>query len=177
MAWVMIRRTLPLVSLTAIALSACSTAGGDGRYPSLAIRDVERAQGQFEPVEPAKLDVPPVDTGLTGPLNVRLAALVDQAQQAHAGFMSSLPRTRQLVAAAAGSSPGSDSWAAAQIALSDLDSARSHAAIALGDLDILHIAATTEAQDQAAIDAARNQVITLVAEEDGVLASLRGRIR
>ena len=177
MAWVMIRRTLPLVSLSAIALSACSTTGGDGRYPSLAIRDVERAKGQFEPVDSTKLEVPPVDTGLTGPLDVRLAALTNQAQQAHAGFMNSLPRARQLVAAAAGSTAGSDSWAAAQVALSALDSARSDAAIALGDLDILLIAATTEAEESAAIDAARNQVITLVAEEDGVLASLRARIR
>ncbi len=128
-------------------------------------------------MEPTTLNVPPVDTGLTGPLDARLAALVEQAQQAHAGFMNNLPRTRQLVAAAVGSTPGSDSWAAAQVALSDLDSARSHAAIALGDLDILHIAATTEAQEKAAIDAARNQVITLVAEEDGVLTSLRARIR
>ena len=41
------------------ALAACQTAP-DGAYPSLAIRDVERAQGQLEPVPGDPIDVPPV---------------------------------------------------------------------------------------------------------------------
>ncbi|HCJ22795.1 MAG TPA: hypothetical protein DHV64_14940, partial [Erythrobacter sp.] len=79
--------------------------------------------------------------------------------------------------AAAGSAIGSDSWATAQVALADLDSARSIAATALGDLDILYTAATVQAQDSAAIAAARETVIALVREEDDVLARLRAQIR
>ena len=63
------------------------------------------------------------------------------------------------------------------MALADLDSARSIAATALGDLDILYTAATVQAQDSAAIAAARETVIALVREEDDVLARLRARIR
>ena len=58
------------------ALAACQTAP-DGAYPSLAIRDVERAQGQLEPVPGDPIDVPPVEVPLDGPLDQRLAALVE----------------------------------------------------------------------------------------------------
>ncbi|MBQ94518.1 MAG: hypothetical protein CL510_01610, partial [Actinobacteria bacterium] len=68
-------------------------------------------------------------------------------------------------------------WAAAQVALADLDSARSNSAVALGDLDILYAAARVQAQDAEAIEAARNVVIALVAEEDAVLERLRAQIR
>ncbi|MBL4717120.1 MAG: hypothetical protein JKZ02_01450, partial [Erythrobacter sp.] len=65
----------------------------------------------------------------------------------------------------------------AQVALADLDSARSIAAIALGDLDILYTAATVQAEDATPIAAARMTVIALVAEEDDVLARLRAQVR
>lgn len=168
----------PSMALTlwiSLVCGACSTV--TDRYPSLAIRDVERAQGEFEPVAVEPIAVPEVETGLTGPLGSRLAALVSQAREAHAEFSSSAPRTRQLVAGAAGSGVGSDAWAAAQVALADLDSARSLAAIPLGDLDILYVAATVQAEESAAIAAARAEVVALVAQEDVVLDELRARIR
>lgn len=172
----MIDRKLSFTALLAISLAGCASTADDG-YPSLAVREVERAEGTFEPVESKRLDVPQVETGLTGGLEARLAALVDQARSAHAQFTGSVGTAEQRVAAASGSAVGTDRWAAAQVALADLDSARSSAAIALGDLDILYGAAAVQAEDTSAIEAARNTVIALVSEEDAILERLRARVR
>ncbi|MBX7501788.1 hypothetical protein K3181_10085 [Qipengyuania sp. YG27] len=169
-------RKLPVLTITAILLAGCATTADD-RYPSLATRDVERAEGTFEPVETEELDVPPVEVNQGTNLAERLDALVAQAREAHAGFLDAVPTAESRVKAAAGSSVGSDGWAAAQVALADLDSARSNAAIALGDLDILFTAATVQADDATAIVAARDSVIALVAEEDAVLERLRAQVR
>ena len=82
------------------ALAACQTAP-DGAYPSLAIRDVERAQGQLEPVPGDPIDVPPVEVPLDGPLDQRLAALVEQGRSAHARFTEAAPRASRLASARA----------------------------------------------------------------------------
>ena len=166
-----------LAAIALLSCAACSTTEADSRYPSLAIRDVERVEGTFEPVPTRTLDVPVVETGLTGSLDQRLTGLLDQAGAAHEAFLASVPAAQRRVAAASGAAIGSDSWAAAQVALADLDASRSLAAIALGDLDILYAAAEVQAEDVSAIEAARSRVIALVGEEDAVLARLRSRIR
>ena len=167
--------SLSLGIASAVSLGACTTPQGD--YPSLAVRNVERAEGEFATGQPARLDIPPLDVDLEGGLEGRLAALVSAAQDAHAEFIAVAPRAERLVAAASGSGIGSDSWAAAQVALAELDSARSRAAVPLGDLDVLYTAARIAAEDAAAIEAARNQVIGMVSVEDATLADLRSRIR
>jgi hypothetical protein len=167
--------TAALMIVSPVLLAGCATANEE--YPSLAIRDVERVQGRFETGEPARLDIAPVETAFDGPLPETLAGLVDQAAEAHEEFTSVQPRAAQLVAAARGSGVGSDSWAAAQVALAELDSARSQASIALGDLDTLYVAARTAAEEANAIETARNRVITFVAEEDAVLANLRADLQ
>ena len=169
-------RKLSLTAFLALALAGCASTANDG-YPSLAVRDVERAQGTFEPVESKRIDVPPVEVDLAGGLEARLATLRAQAESAHAQFLRSVGTAEQRVGAASGSAIGSDRWAAAQVALADLDSARSSAAIALGDLDILYGAATVQAEDTSAIEATRDAVIALVSEEDAVLARLRAQVR
>ena len=168
----MIDRKLFALPLAIFLLAGCAGTASE-RYPSLATRDVERAEGTFEPVPGRQLEVPQVPVTMSGSLDERLAALVEQARGAHAEFTGAVPAAERRVGAAA----GSDSWATAQVALADLDSARSIAATALGDLDILYTAATVQAQDSAAIAAARETVIALVREEDDVLARLRAQIR
>ena len=163
-------------ALLAAMLAGCSSTSTEG-YPSLAIRDVERVQGSFEPAPPQRLDVPEVEVDLAGGLDARLSALVAQARSAHEEFRSAQPGAERLVAAASGAAIGSDSWAAAQVALADLDSARSMAAIALGDLDIIYAAAEVQAEDTGAIDEARDSVIAMIGEEDAVLERLRARVR
>lgn len=166
------RATLALA--LAFPLAACASAGKE--YPSLAIRDVERAQGQFEPAPPAPLDVPEIpDAG--GPLSERLGGLSAAATSAHQAFLASAPRAARLADAAAGAPIGSDAWAAAQVALADLDSARSATAIVLGDLDAIMVGKAVQAQDVSAIQRVRDQVIGLVGEEDETLARLRAQVR
>lgn len=155
-------------------LAACATASD--KYPSLAIRDVERAEGQFAPVPAAPLDVPEIPAP-SGPLADRLAALGAAADAAHRAFVTSAGRASRLADAAAGAAVGSDAWASAQVALSDLDSARSTTAISLAELDSLMVGAAIQAQDISAIELVRQQVLAQVGEEDGTLARLRNRIR
>jgi hypothetical protein len=157
-------------------LAACQTTP-DGAYPSLAIRDVERVEGRYEPIPGDPIDVPPVEVPLDGPLDQRLVALVEQGRNAHARFTEAAPRASRLASAANGASVGSDAWASAQVALADLDSIRSETAIALGDLDLLFIATSVEADENASIAAARRDVLLLVQEEDRTLADLRARVR
>lgn len=169
-------RKLSLAACPVLLLAGCATPA-DSDYPSLAIRDIERAEGQFDVGPPQRIDVPVVETPLSGPLSDQLTMLVDRATEAHRAFTSTLPTAERRVAAASGAAIGSDSWAAAQVALADLDSSRSLASVPLGDLDILYAAASVQAEETAAIEAARAQVIALVAEEDAALERLRARVR
>lgn len=160
----------------ALALTACATPS-DEKYPSLAIRDVERAQGQFEPTPPAPLDVPEVPISGSGPLTDRLTALGAAATASHETFLARAPRATRLANAAAGAAIGSNAWASAQVALADLDSARSMTAIALSDLDAIMAGTAIQAQDVSAIEIVRQQVLAKVGEEDETLARLRAQIR
>lgn len=158
----------------ALTLSAC--AGSGDAYPSLAIRDVERAQGQFEPIPVDPIDVPEIPVNYEGSLEARLTTLLESARAAHARFLRSEAVARRTVAGAGRAAVGSDNWGATQVALSDLESIRSDTAVALADLDILHIAASVAAEDRGQIDAARDSVIALVEQEDAALAELRARV-
>lgn len=164
-----------LALATAPALAACATA--TDRYPSLAIRDVERVEGRFDAIAVPPVAVPVVAVPQGGPLSERLAALASEGNAAHRAFTAAQPRAARLADAAAGAAIGSDAWASAQVALADLDAARSRTAIALADLDTLMIARAVQAEDLAAIETVRQQVLTQIEAEDAVLARLRARVR
>jgi len=165
-----------LFALSALpCLAACSTPVD--KYPSLAIRDVERAQGRFDPIAASPLEFPTVPVPLSGPLSEQVAALGAQASKAHAAFKASAPRAERAAAAASGDAIGTSAWAAAQVALADLDSARSLTAVALADLDTLMVARAVEAEEVSAIETVRQEVIALVSVEDETLARLRARVR
>jgi len=165
---IMLRPLAP--PLFALALSAC--AASSDRYPSLAIRDAERVEGTFEP--DAGDAAAPAPSPPSAELVARLGQLREQAASAHREFLSAVPGAERLAAAAG--ALGSDSWASAQVALADLDSARSKAAVPLGDLDILFVDATLAADQREAIATTRAEVVRLVSEEDAVLARLRARV-
>lgn len=159
-------RSLLLLS-TATLLTACASAGD--RYPSLAIRDAERVQGTFAvspAAAPTEAPAPP------GTLD-RVAQLGAEARSAHAKFMAAAPGARQAVGAARDAAVTENRWAVAQIALADLDSARSEAAIALGDLDLLYADATLAFTEREQIGATRREVLALLSEADRILAELR----
>ncbi|MEJ5978628.1 hypothetical protein WG901_18390 [Novosphingobium sp. PS1R-30] len=174
------RRTpAPFLPLVLIAsLTACAAATD---YPSLERRSAERVTGSAAPVTP---ETPPPPPEPASPqLTTRLAQLVEQARSAHQRFASRRANTQRLVAAGGNGAPGSESWSVATIALSDLESARSDAMLSLAELDQLYASesiAAAESGNRQAIDAiasARDQVTTLVGEEDQILATLRSRVR
>ena len=169
------KSALLLTTACTLFLTAC--ASSDTRYPSLAVRDFERAQGQFEPAEKQQLDVPEIKTDFEGDLATHLANLLDQAQAAHGRFEASTPNAQSTVMAARGSSVESNAWEAAQIAVADLDSHRSQAAIVLAELDTLFAAASIQYEDNAQIAQTRSQVAALVLQEDAVLNGLRRALR
>ena len=118
------RRTL-LLSLC--ALSACSSPGGP--YPSLQPRAAEAIDPRLEPVRPIN------DRPVTPALAAKLAALVEQARGGEAAFEPAAASAERLAAAAG--APQSESWIAAQSALSAAIAARTPTAVALSDIDAL----------------------------------------
>ena len=161
---------VPRVLLLAVvipAMAAC--AANDGRYPSLQMRPAERVAGTFEPATPPPAPAPMAEGTLR-----RLGDLEAAARAAHARFAAQAPEARSLVLAGRGADVTDNRWGAAQIALADLDGIRSETAIALGDIDLMFVDATLTNTELAAIERTRSAIVALVAEEDGVLANLRG---
>ena len=119
-------RLAPILIVLGLALSACSSAGG-GPYPSLAPRAAEA-------IDP-RVPVPEVvnDRPASAALTSRLAELVGQARQGDAEFAPAVNRAEQLASAAGATQ--SESWIAAQEALSAADAARAPTTRALGDID------------------------------------------
>jgi hypothetical protein len=172
----MATRMRPLVLLPLALLGACASAG-DTRFPSLATRPGERVSGTLQP-PPAP--TPPPATAATGS---RLASLRDKALAAHRAFEAKRGRAATLSAAAHGAAVASEAWSVAQVALADLEAARSQAMIALADLDALYVAEAAAAVptggsgDLTAVAATRDEVIGWIAEEDAALARLRAGLR
>ena len=104
------------------------------------------------------------------------------ALAAHRAFQDKRSRAASLAAAAQGSAVASEAWSVAQVALAELEAARSQAMIALADLDALYVAEAAAAVptggsgDLAAVGTTREEVMGWIAEEDSALASLRGRL-
>ena len=166
------RRFNPLWPLCAsLALTACAT--DEGSYPSLAKRPQERITATWPPPPPP---VPPAPAPLEVATLERLDLLLAQARSADAGFRAKEGRARSLVAAATGAAMGSEAWAVASVAVAELEAARAKTMLALSEIDSLYAEARTAGRDTAPIETARQTVMAMIAGEDEVLASLRGRL-
>jgi hypothetical protein len=171
------RVTLRLLPLgPALLLGACAASGD---YPSLAIRDVERVAGSASPAT-GSAEVIPTLPPPSADLTTRLAGLVDTARQAHARFEAKRAPAERAVAAAG--APRSDGWTAGQVALSDLQTARSGALVALAELDQLYVDERAAHPEQvsptaATIATARDQVDGWVAEQTAVVSRLDARLK
>ncbi|MEO6387197.1 MAG: hypothetical protein ABIT16_07185 [Croceibacterium sp.] len=152
-------------------LAACATA--QGSYPSLDLRDAERAAGTLQPVEPAPYVPPATPSAVLGQLDQLAAA----AASANSAFAQETPRVRSAVAAARGANAGSDSWAEAQVALAGLEASRSKAMIALADLDRLYVDAALAGAEVGRINTVRETVATQVRQQDQVVSDLLGTLR
>jgi hypothetical protein len=168
----MLRRiTLPLLACAALALNACAT--DKGSYPSLAKRPGERVTATWPPAPPApEAAPPPLDPAVTNRLDLLLA----QVRSADARFHAKEGRARSLVAAAGRAPMGSEAWSIATVAISELEAARAQAMVAMSELDSLYVTARTEGRDVTQIDAARNQALAIIAQQDRVLDSLKGKL-
>ncbi|MDN3645825.1 hypothetical protein QWY75_06370 [Pontixanthobacter aestiaquae] len=156
-----------LVVVSGLILGGC--ASSSKTYPSLAIRDAERVSGTFsvpETIEPA-----PLSTQVIG----QLGQIRADAAAAHQAFVAAAPGARGTVSAGTRAEVTSNAWAAAQIAMADLDSLRSVTAVALADLDLLFVDATLAFEQRQKVAEARDEVIAYLREEDATLADLRAR--
>lgn len=158
------RRALALILLPLLA--GCATP--DEEYPSLALREAERATGTFEPVAPAPYVPPPTPAAVLD----RLQQLAADAESAHRSFLAEAPAVRSAVGAASGAEIGSDAWARASVALAALESARSRAMIALADLDRLMVDAAVTGGELDRIAAVRNTVIAQVDQQNAAIDGL-----
>jgi len=116
-----------LLILVVLALGACSSAGGP--YPSLQPRAAERIDPRLEPVRPMN------DRPATASLVARLAALVEQARAGDAAFEPAASEAERLATAAG--APQSESWIAAEQALSAAIAAGHGTSVALADVDAI----------------------------------------
>ena len=121
-------RFTPCCPLAMIAiLAACASNGGP--FPSLQPRAAETVDPRVPIVRPIN------DRPATPALADRLAELLERARNGNSAFEPLAARAESLAAAADG--PHSDSWVAAQEALSVAIAARDPTAGALGDIDSL----------------------------------------
>jgi hypothetical protein len=126
------------ILLQLAALSACAAPGGP--YPSLQPRAAEAIDPRLPVVRP--MNERPVAPALAS----KLSALVDQAETGNAAFETAASGAERLAAGAG--APQSESWIAAQQALTAAIAARSATANALGDIDAI---AATALQTQGGI--------------------------
>lgn len=142
-------------------------AGGGEKYPSLAIRDVERVQGQYTPVQPSTPEpIRPIAS------SADIAALLSQARDSHRAFVGAQPQVLRQIQATAGMTEDSKARQAALIAFADLTSLANDTAIPVADLDRFRAEAATTFAPTEAIDAARAEILLLIDEQNKVLDAL-----
>lgn len=153
------------------ALSACTA--DNGRYPSLATRDIELRENLFNvPPAPPATQAPAPSAELTA----RLAQLDMQIGNAHKQFLAILPEVQSAVTNATGSQKGSPARAEAMVRISELDAARSQGVAALAELDGLRVSAAIAGAARGAIETAWAKADAIVLEESATLQALTGQI-
>jgi hypothetical protein len=165
---------VPLVAAALLQGCAAST-----EFPSLAVRDVERAQGSGLPAQGSAEALPALPAA-SADLTTRLAGLLDVARKAHGNFQAKQPAVERTIAAAGPSR--SDAWTSAEVALSDLQTSRSGALTALADLDQLYVDERAAHPEQvsptaATIATVRDQVDGWVAAETAIISRLGARLK
>ena len=170
------RKCALLPALTLLLAGSCST---QGQFPSLARRAQEdvpgRVAGTVQPAPAAPVITLPPVTATDD--NARLGELRSAANAAHDRFAAAREQADRLTAAARAAAPGSEPWAVASVALSDLTSQHDALVGILADIEAIDIRQRVDGGDGGAIAAVRDQVTAWVADEDAVLADLGGRLR
>lgn len=158
--------------IAVMLLSACASLGGP--YPSLQPRSAEKIDPRV-PVERPMNNRP-----ASSALSARLATLVAQARGGDAAFTNAAAVAERLAASAG--APQSESWIAAQEALTAAVAARKPTAIALGDIDEIGATALQTQggiapNDLAAIDAAAREVAELDQRQVDRIKAIQSRLQ
>lgn len=117
--------------LPLMLLGGCAGLSDDG-YPSLAPRDIEKIDINAPAADKSEPS-PPADAALLG----RLRAIEAKAQSGNAKFEPLYAAAQRSTSAARGSSPGSESWVVANMAISRAEAATTDTASAVADIDKL----------------------------------------
>lgn len=166
------RRFIPTIALL---LSGC--AGAHESYPSLARRPIETA-----PIAEAVAPAPAV-VAADPKLEADIARLKAQADKGSAAFDTAYARADKLTRVASSAAVSSDAWVTAQLAISNLESARNDSVSALASLDTLYVERTNAVADGKAqggldsIDAARAGVLASVDTQNDRVDALKGRLK
>lgn len=122
-----------LIPALLLSLSAC---GKTGNYPSLNTRPIEaKAAGLLTESKQEVAAVAAANPAITA----KVEAALSTARSGDAAFQAALPPAQSAVRGAGAS--GSESWISAQMAVSNMESARAPVKAALSDLDgLLRIA-------------------------------------
>ena len=96
---------------------------------------------------------------------------------AYAAYRGKLERVRATALRARGASVGSDAWAAASVALAELETERSRTMVALADLDRLYVAAATEGSATDELANAQNVVNEMVEFETAQINEIHATLR
>ena len=164
-------RAAAIPIIASLGLSACTTPGGP--YPSLQPRAGEAVDPRVPVVRPMN------DRPVTPSLASRLAGLVGQAHEGDAAFQPAADEAQRLANAAGAKQ--SESWIAAQVALSAAVAARGRTSSALSDIDTLG-ATTLQSQgglapsDLAAIKSAGAEVGGIDARQAERIKAIQDRL-
>lgn len=162
-----------LFAALALMLSGC--AGAPQNYPSLAKRAVEGAP--MAEVSPA-----PAPVAADPQLSAEIARHVAQADKGATAFDTAYARADKAVKVASGATVSSDAWVTAQVAISELESARNDSVSALASLDTLYVERSNQVADGKArggledIDAARSATLALVDQQNDRIDAMKGRL-
>ncbi|HEY0149657.1 MAG TPA: hypothetical protein VGB70_11735 [Allosphingosinicella sp.] len=162
-------RFTPLPLLAGLLTVGCAASG---TFPSLAPREVEAIYAAGDPLQSAP--EAPDRAGLSG----RVAAFAAAANENDAAFERALGAARPLAARAGGS--GSESWIAAQQAISRVEAARAATTRAVADLDEFALAEARQGplstSDYELLTAAMARLHALAKRQQDSVDALRSRV-
>jgi hypothetical protein len=164
---------LPLLALSILSLSACSTPDGD--FPSLAKRPYESADPITEPEAAPTI----ATTVLPASLSANTKRLLERDQIANAAFERAHDAAESTARAGSGAAIGSESWVQAQMVLSRLDAARADSVTALGEIDRLVAIERTNGADAGLIgllETAQARIAASVANQEAEIRRLSATI-
>ena len=162
---------LPAAALTILPLlGACAST--DGKYPSLARRDIERTAAAPVPA-PSPTPLAP----LSEAIRARAAQLAAEARAAHDRFTARQVDATRAVTGASGAAVASESWSIATVALARLEAARSETMVALAGLDRIYVDERMAGSDVTPLGELIAEVRRLLDQEDSAIAVLGGRLR